>query len=121
MSTFQLQIGLDTFPPLVQKQANGAPVPNGEHEDVVDDRPSKKTQYGFDEGLFNALPTHERKKMATTFLRDLTVVSRSADGLVYTGTSNVGRLLALLNAQASLKKPVQTSVDVHWFPTARYQ
>lgn len=81
------------------------------------------TEAGFHEGVFNALPAEERVKEARHFLRDLTVLGRRADGLVFTGSSNVSRIFALL---AGADRTLQTgarrlrSLDVRWHPTSRY-
>lgn len=78
---------------------------------------------GFHEGVFNALPAKDRVKEARAFLRDLTVLGRRADGLVFTGSSNVSRIFALLaGADRTLANGARRfrSLDVRWHPTARY-
>lgn len=81
---------------------------------------SQATVSGFHEATFNAMPLKTRVENTKSFLRDLTVTARFADGLVFTGSSNVGRLLALLSAQGRNGKRLFYSADVRWFPTTRY-
>lgn len=96
----------------------------GEMPDFVTDESkgdAPEQDLGFHENTFNALPVSERTRQTRAFLRDLTAVAKLADGLVFTGSSNVGRLLALLGAQRPAFEKHLASVDVRWFPTARYQ
>lgn len=48
------------------------------------------------ETAFNRLPLPSRVAATRQFVRDLTFLSRRADALVVTGSSNVGRLLMML-------------------------
>ncbi|GAA5914557.1 hypothetical protein JCM6882_000418 [Rhodosporidiobolus microsporus] len=80
---------------------------------------------GFNEATFNALPLSDRLSETRLFVRDLTVLSRHADAIVMTGSSNVGRLMTLLFEAARRdrgetgKREVR-SLDTRWFPTARF-
>lgn len=51
---------------------------------------------GQSETSFNKLPVAQRIALTRTFVRDVTVLSSRADALVISGSSNVGRLMALL-------------------------
>lgn len=85
--------------------------------------PGAKTRHaaGFDESVFNASPIQDRVSAAIQFLRDLTILASHADGIVITASSNVGRLLALLLEPEKGSDININSVDIRWFPTARYQ
>ncbi|GAA5938177.1 hypothetical protein JCM10213_000852 [Rhodosporidiobolus nylandii] len=66
---------------------------------------------------------HEFAKRITLtkqFLRDLTLLASLSDALVFTGSSNVGRLLAVLGGVEKAAAGRDLSADVRWFPTARY-
>lgn len=80
---------------------------------------------GFTESLFNALPLTTRVDSTRLFLRDLTVLAKLGDGLVFTGSSNVGRLWTLLAGMNQLEGKENNSnlwsADVRWFPSVRYQ
>ncbi|CAD6580533.1 MAG: hypothetical protein CYPHOPRED_001252 [Cyphobasidiales sp. Tagirdzhanova-0007] len=76
---------------------------------------------GFSETTFNSLSAASRISLTRTFLRDLTILSRRADGLVFTGSSNVGRLMSLLAGFEKMQRGSLRSTDVRWFPTVRYQ
>jgi hypothetical protein len=56
---------------------------------------------------FNALPLSSRLASTKLFVRDLTVLSRHADAIVMTGSSNVGRLMALLFEAARVERGVE--------------
>ncbi|TKA54100.1 hypothetical protein B0A53_03477 [Rhodotorula sp. CCFEE 5036] len=86
---------------------------------------------GFNETAFNRLPLPSRVAATRQFVRDLTFLSRRADALVVTGSSNVGRLLMMLfdaentnrsKAEGELqsRRREMRSLDTRWFPTARY-
>lgn len=75
---------------------------------------------GFEEDAFNRLSPDTRVAMTRTFLRDMTVLARESDGLVITGSSNVGRLMALLFGNDKADAGGLHSADVRWFPTTRY-
>lgn len=79
------------------------------------------TKPGFTESTFNALPIDARVESTRDFLRDLTYLAERADGLVFTASSNVGRLLSLLAGVEKMKTGRLRSTDVRWFPTVRYQ
>jgi len=61
---------------------------------------------GFTESIFNSLLPSSRISLTRSFLRDLTLLASSADGLVFTGSSNVGRLWLLLadHKQSEIKR-----------------
>ncbi|POY73620.1 hypothetical protein BMF94_3154 [Rhodotorula taiwanensis] len=102
---------------------------------------------GFNEIEFNRLPLATRIENTRVFVRDLTFLARTADALVITGSSNVGRLLMMLfeaQGKAAMRRnevadergpgePIggdgfarpparreMRSLDTRWFPTARY-
>lgn len=87
-------------------------------DEAADQRASKP---GFKESTFNALPIDARVDSTRDFLRDLTYLAERADGLVFTASSNVGRLLSLLAGVGKMKAGRLRSTDVRWFPTVRYQ
>ena len=76
---------------------------------------------GFDEARFNQMDMGQRVMETRLFLRDLTLLAERAEGLVITGSSNVGRLMALLFGPEKVKQGRLHSADVRWFPTVRYQ
>lgn len=82
--------------------------------------PRKFKRPGFSESAFNAMDLDERIVRTRVFLRDLTYLARNADGLVFTGSSNVGRLLSLLAGTTRMQDGRLRSTDVRWFPTVRY-
>lgn len=110
-------MGLDAL--AYPSKGPGEGKPDFETDESKENAPEK--DLGFHENIFNALPMVERTRQTRTFLRDLTAVAKLADGLIFTGSSNVGRLLALLGAQRPAFERHLVSVDVRWFPTARYQ
>ncbi|GAA5906559.1 hypothetical protein JCM5296_000289 [Sporobolomyces johnsonii] len=78
---------------------------------------------GFNENAFNALPLSTRIAQTRLFVRDVTVLTTRADALVITGSSNVGRLMALLmgeRAREGRGGGRVRSLDTRWFPTARF-
>ncbi|GAA6017283.1 hypothetical protein JCM10207_003678 [Rhodosporidiobolus poonsookiae] len=80
---------------------------------------------GFNEQTFNALPLSTRRAGAQLFIRDLTILSRHADAIVMTGSSNVGRLMTALLEAARAERGEEgrrevRSLDTRWFPTARF-
>lgn len=119
IASLRLFLGLDA---LAKNESTAIKETKHDVEDLMLNPTSQSVpEHGFYEDAFNAMPLSERVANTRTFIRDLTAVSRLADGLVFTGSSNVGRLLALLNAQGRNQKKNFRSVDVRWFPTARYQ
>lgn len=114
---FRVFVGLDAL--LTGKET----VPTRSEPDIRESRgygQAQEAARGFHEATFNAMPLSMRIASTKTFLRDLTATAQLAEGLVFTGSSNVGRLLAMLSAQGRNKKKSFRSVDVRWFPTARY-
>ncbi|GAA6036117.1 hypothetical protein JCM8097_006624 [Rhodosporidiobolus ruineniae] len=85
----------------------------------------EKIPAGFNEVTFNSLPLSTRLASTRLFVRDLTVLTRRADAIVMTGSSNVGRLMLLLFEAARREKGIEgrrevRSLDTRWFPTARF-
>lgn len=118
IAAFRLFVGLDSLVLGEEVKADGQQGIATSYSTSVPEVPSLQ---GFYEGEFNASPMPQRVANTRLFLRDLTAAARLADGLVLTGSSNVGRLLALLNAQSRNPDKLFRSVDVRWFPTSRYQ
>ncbi|BGP15198.1 hypothetical protein JCM10213v2_003157 [Rhodosporidiobolus nylandii] len=75
---------------------------------------------GFRVHEFAKLPLTQRITLTKQFLRDLTLLASLSDALVFTGSSNVGRLLAVLGGVEKAAAGRDLSADVRWFPTARY-
>ncbi|GAA6059795.1 hypothetical protein JCM10212_003690 [Sporobolomyces blumeae] len=73
---------------------------------------------GFNENTFNSLPLADRIAQSRDFVRDVTLLSTRSDALVITGSSNVGRLMALLMGSRARGRIV--SLDTRWFPTAKF-
>ena len=76
---------------------------------------------GFNEATFNSLGAEERVAQTRLFLRDLTLLAQRTDGLVFTGSSNVGRLMSLVAGRSKMEDARLRSTDVRWFPSVRYQ
>lgn len=75
---------------------------------------------GFIEGAFNQYPLSTRIALTNRFMIDLTVLGKISDGIIFTGSSNVSKLLGLLGGEKRLAQRSIRSLDVRWHPTARY-
>ncbi|GAA5935496.1 hypothetical protein JCM1841_003910 [Sporobolomyces salmonicolor] len=110
----------------VQAQGQGQGLSDGQREGGGgQEGPGRKPLIpaGFNENAFNALPLSTRIAQTRLFVRDVTVLTTRADALVVTGSSNVGRLMALLmgeRAREGRGGGRVRSLDTRWFPTARF-
>ncbi|GAA5965635.1 hypothetical protein JCM21900_003043, partial [Sporobolomyces salmonicolor] len=110
----------------VQAQGQGQALSDGQREGGEgQEGPGRKPLIpaGFNENAFNALPLSARIAQTRLFVRDVTVLTTRADALVVTGSSNVGRLMALLMGQRAREGRGGgrvRSLDTRWFPTARF-
>ncbi|GAA5873905.1 hypothetical protein JCM1840_000222 [Sporobolomyces johnsonii] len=76
---------------------------------------------GFDAKQFRDASLQARVALTQPFLRDLTFLAQSAESLVLTESSNVGRLLTLFaGGIEKVNRGRVHSADVRWFPTAYY-
>ncbi|GAA5865953.1 hypothetical protein JCM1840_003356 [Sporobolomyces johnsonii] len=86
---------------------------------------------GYTQSAFNALPLAERVAHTQAFVRDLTLLAASAEGvdaMVVSGASNIGRLAMLIGGKDAVIGPRDArgrslggrirSVDAHFYPTA---
>ncbi|KAL8290267.1 hypothetical protein RQP46_003206 [Phenoliferia psychrophenolica] len=75
---------------------------------------------GFRANAFHTLSMETRVTSTRRFVRDLTVVGFGADAFVFTGSSNVGRLTALIGGVEKAKQGRFISCDTRWFGTAHF-
>ncbi|KAH8921406.1 hypothetical protein BT69DRAFT_1351621 [Atractiella rhizophila] len=99
-----------------------APTPARETDATQPSSEQTAALNGFSETSFNSLPESERINLGLKFVRDVTFLAEKTDGVVFTGSSNVGRLLVLLwkGGWEGVQRGGVRSVDVRWFPTARF-
>ncbi|KAM0754857.1 hypothetical protein T439DRAFT_123657 [Meredithblackwellia eburnea MCA 4105] len=108
---------LDEFEPvLLSELAKDYPAAMGGKGGKDMDRVEK----GFQSGQFPKLSLETRVTATKRFLRDLTVVGREADSIVFTGSSNVGRLAALIGGAEKATQGRFLSCDSRWYGTAHW-
>lgn len=78
--------------------------------------PPAKGRQTFNKGNFFKMSMQDRIEQTSAMIRDLTALSRVADGFVVTGSSNVGRMAFLLGGQqahiASVDLPLHLTIRV---------
>ncbi|GAA5907067.1 hypothetical protein JCM6882_005160 [Rhodosporidiobolus microsporus] len=77
-----------------------------------DEEGGEGEEKGFSSKRFGELPLDHRIASTRTFIRDLTLLGSLADAFVFTGSSNVGRLLAVLGGTEKAKAGRDYSCDV---------